>query len=194
MQRQTGKIAGPAAPRLSPQYRPPPRLPDQPSAPARASSRPTATRAGYASVQAQRGTAGRSLSIGIRPTSTRPTATRAGYVASRAHRPRVNLAPLTGFAPVGALIVRRLTAKASPANALAEWKAAQRAARRQMRLTGQALQQAAQATTQAASKLVPRRPDSPGKLFDGKEILDGGGRLVGHWRYRGGQFQPDYFA
>lgn len=110
----------------------------------------------------------------------------------------MNLAPQTGFAPVGALIVRRLSAKASTVNALADWKAAQRAARRQMRLTGQVMHQAAQATTQAATQAagqpLPRRPDSVGKLFDGKEILDGGGRLVGHWRYRGGQFQPDYFS
>lgn len=95
---------------------------------------------------------------------------------------------------MGALIVRRLSAKASTVNALADWKAAQRAARRQMRLTGQVMHQAAQATTQATGQPLPRRPDSVGKLFDGKEIHDGGGRLLGHWRYRGGQFQPDYFA
>lgn len=105
----------------------------------------------------------------------------------------MTLEPLTGFASVSALIVRRLTAKPGTANALADWKAAQRAARRQMRLTVPVMQQAAQAATQA-SRLAPRRPDSIGKLFDGKEIRDGGGRVVGHWRYRGGQFQPDYFS
>lgn len=98
------------------------------------------------------------------------------------------------FKPAGGAILRALApASASPA---AQWKAAIRQAKRQARLARQLDAITAQAERQPAEKAkaaAPRRPDG-GSLYDGKELRDNGGRVVGHWRYRGGRFQADYFA
>jgi hypothetical protein len=82
-------------------------------------------------------------------------------------------------------------------NPLAEWKAAARSvkqhrnkAQRVEVVIAKAHQSADQVAKQQAT---PTRPESGGALFDGKEIKDGLGRIVGRWRYQGGGFRSVYF-
>lgn len=176
-----------------------------------------ASRAGSAGGRSGTGSSGRSSSgrSARSPASTaaRPTETRlANQVATAtrlklaAQRPSSGLAggfgggvpptpPPQAQKPV--LAVSGLTAKAPKSvSPDAQWKEAAATNRRRQ---GQAKRyeavdkalERAEAEQKAAGRAANRaaQPARPGS-FDGQEILDQAGRLIGHWRMRGGQLVP----
>lgn len=66
-------------------------------------------------------------------------------------------------------------------NPLREWKAA-------MRLVRKIQRESYTAPVPASA----RKQSDAGRVFDGKEIRDKGGRLIGYWRFRAGHFEADY--
>lgn len=97
------------------------------------------------------------------------------------------MTPAAAFRRLGGAVSGGATRPAG--SPLAEFKAAARATRKAAKVYRQAVAQADERARQ--DRPAPARP--VGALFDGKEIQDAGGRVVGRWRYRGGAFVPDYF-
>lgn len=167
------------------------------------SQRPTATREGYEAARQHRATSTRPTASRATTgrSSGRPTATRQSYAAQGVRKPQGAIfgggathTPAKSFRHAGAAISGILSRP--KANPLTEWKAATRGAKRQMHAAHRAeatIATAHRQAEQAAAKARPRRPPEIGALFDGKEILNGTGGIVGRWRYRGGSFQADYF-
>lgn len=76
---------------------------------------------------------------------------------------------------------------------MTEWKQAARQAKKAARSARAAEAVINKAKREAAEEARLARPvHDSAALFDGKEIKDEGGRLVGRWRYRGGGFVAVY--
>lgn len=64
---------------------------------------------------------------------------------------------------------------------LREWKAAMRLVRKMQHKN-----------YTAPGPVSVREQSNTGRAFDGKEIREKGGRLIGYWRFRAGHFEADY--